>query len=129
MSSVADAERGMDLLGALVRTPGVPGREARIRSIIEAELCARDLVDELRIDAMGSLVGRCGPRPAGRGHDGRDLHQENRRAPGLRDRSASGRDPAAMRRMPQMKMLLVTIILAGVLVAVPTRQAWGGSQR
>lgn len=53
----------MELLKKLCQTPGVPGREHRIRAVIENEI--RSLVDEVRTDAMGNLIAvrRC--RPAG----------------------------------------------------------------
>lgn len=44
-----------ELLQRLCETPGVPGREEKIRELIVAELTP--LVDEIRIDAMGSVIG------------------------------------------------------------------------
>lgn len=44
----------IDLLKTLCETPGVPGREHRVRDLIKAE--AESLFDEIRTDAMGSLV-------------------------------------------------------------------------
>ncbi|WP_320143092.1 M42 family peptidase [uncultured Cohaesibacter sp.] len=44
----------IDLLRRLCETPGVPGREHRIRALIEKE--AEGLFDEIYTDAMGSLV-------------------------------------------------------------------------
>lgn len=44
-----------DLLKKLCETPGVPGREEPIRAVVIEAL--RPLVDELSIDAMGSVVG------------------------------------------------------------------------
>ncbi len=54
-----------DLLKRLSETPGVPSREEQIRSVISEAL--RPLVDDIRVDAMGNLVGRkrgsgAGPR-------------------------------------------------------------------
>lgn len=50
----------VDLLRRLCSTPGVPGREERVRALIEKEV--EDLFDEVRTDAMGSLICRRGPR-------------------------------------------------------------------
>jgi putative aminopeptidase FrvX len=44
-----------DFLKRLSETPGVPSREERIRGVVEEAL--RPLVDEVRVDAMGNLVG------------------------------------------------------------------------
>ncbi|QPH55078.1 M42 family metallopeptidase [Pontivivens ytuae] len=44
----------IDLLKRLCETPGVPGREHRVRALIEAEI--EGLADEVRIDPMGSLL-------------------------------------------------------------------------
>jgi endoglucanase len=44
-----------DLLKRLCETPGVPSREERMRSLVAAEL--RPLVDEVSVDAMGSVIG------------------------------------------------------------------------
>ena len=43
-----------DLLGRLCATPGIAGREERIRALVIDEL--RPLVDELRVDALGSVI-------------------------------------------------------------------------
>jgi endoglucanase len=51
----------IDLLRRLCETPGVPGREERVRALIEKEI--RGLFDDVRTDAMGSLI--CRRRPAG----------------------------------------------------------------
>ncbi|MHC4414103.1 MAG: M42 family metallopeptidase [Planctomycetota bacterium] len=58
----------LDLLRELCETPGVPGREARVRQLITESI--KGLFDEVRTDAMGSLI--CTRRPtagakAGRG--------------------------------------------------------------
>ena len=45
----------IDLLRRLCETPGVPGHEDRVRAVVVEEL--RPLVDELRIDVLGNLVG------------------------------------------------------------------------
>jgi tetrahedral aminopeptidase len=55
----------MKLLERLTQTPGVAGREHRIRSVIEAHLKAANVFDELHTDALGSLIGVRNPRPAG----------------------------------------------------------------
>lgn len=53
----------MKLLEQLTQTPGVPGREGRIRGVIEDHLGKHLLVDEVRTDALGSLIGIRKPRP------------------------------------------------------------------
>ena len=54
----------IDLLRRLCETPGVPGHEDRVRSLIEAEV--KGLFDEVTTDAMGSLLCR---RDARKGKD------------------------------------------------------------
>ncbi|WP_196260648.1 M42 family metallopeptidase [Pelagibacterium limicola] len=44
----------IDLLRSLCETPGAPGREHRVRALIEKEIDG--LFDETRVDAMGSLL-------------------------------------------------------------------------
>ena len=44
-----------DLLKRLCETPGVPGREEPIRALVKDEM--RSLVDEMSVDAMGSVIG------------------------------------------------------------------------
>ena len=44
-----------DLLKRLCETPGVPGREEPIRALVLDEM--RSLVDEMTVDALGSVVG------------------------------------------------------------------------
>ena len=44
----------MDLLKELCETPGVPGREERLRAIVRRELTP--LVNEVRVDALGNLL-------------------------------------------------------------------------
>ena len=44
----------IDLLRQLCETPGVPGREHRVRKLIETEI--EGLFDEVRTDSMGSLI-------------------------------------------------------------------------
>lgn len=50
----------IDLLKRLCETPGVPGREERVRALIESEIDA--LFDETSVDAMGNLICRRHPR-------------------------------------------------------------------
>lgn len=45
-----------DLLKRLCETPGVPGRENRVRDLIMAEI--EGLVDEVTVDPMGSLMAK-----------------------------------------------------------------------
>lgn len=49
----------MELLRKLTETPGVPGREERVRDLILEE--TRGLFAETRIDPMGNLIGRMPP--------------------------------------------------------------------
>lgn len=44
----------VELIKELVETPGVPGREERLRAIVRRELTG--LVDEMRVDALGNLI-------------------------------------------------------------------------
>jgi tetrahedral aminopeptidase len=53
----------MDLLERLTQTPSVPGREARIRAVIEEYVTAKTLFDEIHTDAMGSLIAVRKARP------------------------------------------------------------------
>ncbi|MEO1008480.1 MAG: M20/M25/M40 family metallo-hydrolase [Planctomycetota bacterium] len=53
----------IDLLKRLCETPGVPGREERVRAVIEDEIDG--LFDETRVDALGSLICTRNPRPKG----------------------------------------------------------------
>ena len=56
------ARMNIDLLRRLCDAPGISGREDRVREVVVAEL--RPLVDEVRVDAMGSVVAvRRGGRP------------------------------------------------------------------
>jgi endoglucanase len=54
----------IDLLKRLCETPGISGREDRVRDVVVEEL--RPLVDEVRVDALGNVVGvrlgKGGPR-------------------------------------------------------------------
>ncbi len=51
----------LDLLRRLCETPGIPGREARVRSLIEKTV--KGLFDEVRTDPLGSLI--CTRKPSG----------------------------------------------------------------
>ncbi|MGE3109058.1 MAG: M42 family metallopeptidase [Phycisphaerales bacterium] len=51
-----------NLLKRLCETPGIPGREERVRALIESEIRSPKIFDEVRTDAMGSLICRRGPR-------------------------------------------------------------------
>lgn len=44
----------VELLKELCVTPGIPGREERLRAIVRRELSG--LVDEMRVDALGNLI-------------------------------------------------------------------------
>ncbi|MGP1272866.1 MAG: M42 family metallopeptidase [Phycisphaerales bacterium] len=56
----------VDLLKRLCETPGVPGREERVRALIEQEI--EGLFDEVRVDPLGSLICTRHPRTASGGH-------------------------------------------------------------
>ena len=55
----------MKLLEQLTTTPGIAGREHRVRDLIRRQ--TRGLFDEMRVDAMGSLIGVKKPTKKGRG--------------------------------------------------------------
>ncbi len=55
----------IDLLRRLCETPGVPGREHRVRALIEKEI--KGLFDEVETDALGSLICRRFPRAGAKG--------------------------------------------------------------
>ena len=55
----------IELLRRLCETPGVPGREDRVRALIEKEI--RGLFDEVRVDALGSLIATRHPTAGRRG--------------------------------------------------------------
>lgn len=52
----------MDLLKRLAETPGIPGREGPIREAIRARIADAGLFDEIRTDALGTLIARRAPR-------------------------------------------------------------------
>jgi tetrahedral aminopeptidase len=53
-------EQNMKLLSKLTETPGLSGREERIRAVIEQDVAG--LFDDIRTDAMGNLICRRQPR-------------------------------------------------------------------
>ena len=55
----------VDLLRELCETPGVPGREERVRAVIEREVAG--LFDDISTDALGNLICRRAPRAASKG--------------------------------------------------------------
>lgn len=64
-SAIPDAELNLDLLRRLCQTPGIPGREERVRELIAAEIAG--LFDEITTDPMGTLIARRAPRPSAHG--------------------------------------------------------------
>jgi putative aminopeptidase FrvX len=78
------ANVNVDLLRRLCQTPGVPGREERVRSLIAKEV--EGLFDESRVDAMGNLICRRAPRAG-------------------RKKSPRGRAPAAKERPTRVLLL------------------------
>jgi len=65
----------IDLLKRLCETPGVPGREDRVRELIAAEVDG--LFDEVTTDAMGSLICHRTARP-GRGTSAKGMPDPTR---------------------------------------------------
>ncbi|CAG1009808.1 glutamyl aminopeptidase [Phycisphaerales bacterium] len=59
----------IELLKRLCETPGVPGREERVRALIEKEI--EGLFDSVETDAMGSLICTRGPRGGKKGRKGK----------------------------------------------------------
>ena len=59
----------IDLLKRLCETPGIPGREERVRELIESEVA--DLFDSVETDPLGNLICRRGPRAARSGRSGK----------------------------------------------------------
>ncbi|MGA1399831.1 MAG: M42 family metallopeptidase, partial [Phycisphaerales bacterium] len=55
----------IDLLRRLCETPGIPGREDRVRKLIEKEI--KGLFDEVTVDAMGSLIATRKPTASRKG--------------------------------------------------------------
>ena len=55
----------IDLMRRLCETPGIPGREERVRALIKKEVAG--LFDEVTTDPMGSLICVRHPRSAGKG--------------------------------------------------------------
>lgn len=58
----------IDLLKRLCETPGVPGREERVRALIEREI--KGLFDEVRTDNMGNLICKRSAKGGGGGKKG-----------------------------------------------------------
>jgi len=56
----------IDLLKRLCETPGIPGREERVRDLIQREI--KGLFDHVEVDPMGSLLCRRDPRAKGGKH-------------------------------------------------------------
>jgi endoglucanase len=54
----------IDLLKRLCETPGIPGREERVRELVLKEV--KGLFDEVTTDPMGSLICRRSPRTGGK---------------------------------------------------------------
>ncbi len=65
----------LDLLKRLCETPGVPGREERVRALIEKEV--KGLFDVVERDAMGTLICRRHPRAAGKKGKGKAAAAKN----------------------------------------------------
>ena len=53
----------MELLEKLTQTPSVPGREDRIRAVIQDYITTANLFDEVSVDPMGSLIAVRRARP------------------------------------------------------------------
>lgn len=54
----------IELLKRLCEVPGIPGREERVRAMIQKEV--KGLFDEVTVDPMGSLICRRHPRAGGK---------------------------------------------------------------
>lgn len=61
----------LELLETLTQTPSVPGREERIRQVIQEYVKQKNLFDEIRTDPLGSLICVRKSRPA----DGQTIEQ------------------------------------------------------
>ncbi|MEO0512385.1 MAG: M20/M25/M40 family metallo-hydrolase [Planctomycetota bacterium] len=72
----------IELLRRLCETPGVPGREERVRALIEAE--AEGLFDSIETDTLGSLICRRSPRPA-KARGGKKTTKKTRRSTSAAD--------------------------------------------
>ena len=53
----------MELLETLTQIPSVPGREARIRQVIQEYLEEKTLFDRIEVDPLGSLIAYRAARP------------------------------------------------------------------
>ena len=60
---MAKRVQNLDLLKKLCLTPGVPGREHRVRELILEEIDG--LFDSVRVDPLGSIIAVRKPRPGG----------------------------------------------------------------
>lgn len=78
----------IDLLRRLCETPGVPGREERVRALIEKEV--KGLFDEVYTDPMGSLICRRGARSGGAGGKSVDAGRSSRRRAERNGRGGGG---------------------------------------
>lgn len=58
--AATNANDNIDLLKRLCETPGLPGREERVRALIEKEV--KGLFDSVTTDALGNLICRRNPR-------------------------------------------------------------------
>jgi putative aminopeptidase FrvX len=58
----------IDLMKRLCETPGIPGREERVRALVQKEV--KGLFDEVSTDPMGSLICRRAPRGGKKGKRG-----------------------------------------------------------
>jgi endoglucanase len=67
------------LLEELTATPAVPGREHRIRKLIEKHV--KPLVDEIRIDAMGNLIAVRHPRTGSKSSKSRKASSRSKSSP------------------------------------------------
>ena len=54
MAKAKSSKLNIDLLTRLCETPGVPGREERVRALIQKEIAG--LFDEVKTDSMGNLI-------------------------------------------------------------------------
>ena len=52
----------MELLETLSQVPSVPGREGRIRQVIQDYVTSKNLFDRIEVDPLGSLIGYRAPR-------------------------------------------------------------------
>lgn len=79
----------IELLKRLCETPGVPGREERVRALIEGEV--EGLFDSVETDALGSLICRRDPRSASSSST-----KKKKKKTASRRRSSTGEPPTVM---------------------------------